>query len=60
MLYNYRQKAPSRIARLFHTKNGQPANSKPKPRESALKPPGTLETWTTSRQYYLVSNPIVQ
>ncbi|PWZ12016.1 Kinesin-like protein KIN-14K [Zea mays] len=34
------QKAPSRIARLFHTKNGQPANSKPKPRESALKPPG--------------------
>ncbi|XP_066307161.1 kinesin-like protein KIN-14C [Miscanthus floridulus] len=34
------QKAPSRIARLFLTKNGQPANPKPKPRESALKPPG--------------------
>ncbi|ONM38279.1 P-loop nucleoside triphosphate hydrolase superfamily protein with CH (Calponin Homology) domain [Zea mays] len=34
------QKAPSRIGRLFLTKNGQPANSKPKPRESALKPSG--------------------
>jgi kinesin family protein C2/C3 len=44
MFYNYRQKAPSRIARLFLAKNGQPANPKPKPRESALKPPGTLET----------------
>lgn len=33
------QKTPSRIARLFLTKNGQPANSKPKLRESAPKPP---------------------
>ncbi|CAO1944997.1 unnamed protein product [Urochloa humidicola] len=38
------QKAPSRIARLFLTKNGQPANSKPKPRESALKPPGRTKS----------------
>ncbi|KAG2600638.1 hypothetical protein PVAP13_5KG546400 [Panicum virgatum] len=38
------QKTPSRIARLFLTKNGQPANSKPKPRESALKPPGRTKS----------------
>ncbi|CAO1945946.1 unnamed protein product [Urochloa humidicola] len=38
------QKGPSRIARLFLTKNGQPANSKPKPRESALKPPGRTKS----------------
>ncbi|TKW16718.1 hypothetical protein SEVIR_5G317600v4 [Setaria viridis] len=38
------QKAPSRIARLFLTKNGQPGNSKPKPRESALKPPGRTKS----------------
>ncbi|PAN28571.1 hypothetical protein PAHAL_5G162800 [Panicum hallii] len=38
------QKTPSRIARLFLTKNGQPVNSKPKPRESALKPPGRTKS----------------
>ncbi|KAG2591563.1 hypothetical protein PVAP13_5NG491800 [Panicum virgatum] len=38
------EKTPSRIARLFLTKNGQPANSKPKPRESALKPPGRTKS----------------
>ncbi|CAO2166355.1 unnamed protein product [Urochloa humidicola] len=38
------QKGPSRIPRLFLTKNGQPANSKPKPRESALKPPGRTKS----------------
>ncbi|KAL6616052.1 hypothetical protein ACP70R_038322 [Stipagrostis hirtigluma subsp. patula] len=38
------QKAPSRIARLFLTKNGQPANSKPKPRESVLKTPGRTKS----------------
>ncbi|OEL30988.1 Kinesin KP1 [Dichanthelium oligosanthes] len=40
------QKAPSRIARLFLTKNGQPVNSKSKPRESgsALKPPGRTKS----------------
>jgi hypothetical protein len=42
ILCNYRQKTPSRIARMFLNKNGQPANSKPKPRESALKPPGSI------------------
>ncbi|CAL4961463.1 unnamed protein product [Urochloa decumbens] len=38
------QKAPSRIARLFLTKNGQPGSAKPKPRESALKPPGRTKS----------------
>ncbi|KAJ1285356.1 hypothetical protein BS78_03G273000 [Paspalum vaginatum] len=38
------QKTPSRIARLFLTKNGQPANSKPKPREPSLKPPGRMKS----------------
>ncbi|GJM93166.1 hypothetical protein PR202_ga09697 [Eleusine coracana subsp. coracana] len=36
------QKTPSRIARMFLNKNGQLANSKPKPRESALRPPGSM------------------
>ncbi|KAL6845144.1 hypothetical protein ACP4OV_024639 [Aristida adscensionis] len=38
------QKTPSRIARLFLTKNGQPANSKTKPRESILKTPGRAKS----------------
>nr|CAB3474223.1 unnamed protein product [Digitaria exilis] len=38
------QKTPSRIARLFLTKNGQPTNSKPKSRESTLKPPGRTKS----------------
>jgi hypothetical protein len=42
ILCNYRQKTPSRIAKMFLNKNGQPGNSKPKPRESALKPPGSI------------------
>ncbi|XP_062206833.1 kinesin-like protein KIN-14C [Phragmites australis] len=38
------QKAPSRIARLFLTKNGQPTNSKPKPREPIPKLPGRVKS----------------
>ncbi|GJN17703.1 hypothetical protein PR202_gb04793 [Eleusine coracana subsp. coracana] len=38
------QKTPSRIARMFLNKNGQPANSKPKPRESAMRPPGRTKS----------------
>ncbi|WVZ68868.1 hypothetical protein U9M48_017750 [Paspalum notatum var. saurae] len=38
------QKTSSRIARLFLTKNGQPANSKSKPREPSLKPPGRTKS----------------
>ncbi|XP_062221024.1 kinesin-like protein KIN-14C isoform X2 [Phragmites australis] len=51
----YRQKAPSKIAR-FLTKNGQPATSKPKPRESALKPPGR----TTSAPSQVTGGPSVK
>jgi len=48
------QKTASRIATLFLTKNGQPANSKPKPWESALKPPG--RTTSTGSQVTGVSS----
>uniref|UniRef100_A0A0A9CLZ5 Uncharacterized protein n=1 Tax=Arundo donax TaxID=35708 RepID=A0A0A9CLZ5_ARUDO len=41
------QKTPSRIARLFLTKDGPPSNTKPKPRESALKPPGRTKSAPT-------------